>query len=172
METETRVSRASFLAFAKRIVLDHVHFAATDASDDEIKAFIDDWEVLVGLRLVRHSPIHLDVTLSVAVPEGAPLMLEVSYVVEYEMNPNVPEEERDAEWLAIAYQIAPGLLYPYLREMVSNITSRWRGGPLALPLIPLPIAYPEDEVAVPPAPADVPDQESLQLATGSESANA
>jgi hypothetical protein len=148
-ETTIPVAGWSYLADPVRVSLTHCHLLDRGGSDEEAEDFGDEPEIAVSLGLLRRSALHLSVALRVQTPDDAPVHLDVTYTADYEMDEGVSEEQRDTEWRHIAYSVSPGLLYPYLRELISNITSRWRGGPIVLPLIPLPIPVPEDARVIP-----------------------
>lgn len=114
----------------------------------------------IGIQVFRPAPLRLTVLLTFATEPGDPVDVTVSYGADFEMHERVPEEERDREWREVALHIAPGLLYPYVREMVSTLSDRGRGPALVLPLIPLPLALEdEDEFEIPPPHSSGDEQE-------------
>lgn len=131
--------------------------------ESEHSQFPDDAAFEVELSLIRLDALALAVIMTVLTGEDAPFSARVSYAVEYEMDARIPEENREEEWRKIAYVVAPPLLYTYIREFYSNLTSRWRGGIVALPLLPLPLRFDEDERIVPEAPDNVVYQSALPL---------
>lgn len=160
MSPDLRVERWSYRVRPTRVFLLHLHF--NDAGEPpegmpEMSAFE------VDLGLARPNPLQLSVALTVATAEDSPLSMTVTYAADYEMNALVPEDKRDEEWKHTAYYLAPGLLYPYIREMYTNVTSRWVGGPVSLPFLPIPLHIPDDKQAIPPPPPDAEFQAELHL---------
>lgn len=118
------------------------------------------YEITVGV--FRPSPLRLTTVLSFETAPDDPVDLLVRYAAEFEMHEAVPEPERDREWREIVLHVAPGLLYPYLRETVTNLMARGRGLELVLPLIPLPLSFEEDDFEIPP-PRPSEDQAEFDL---------
>lgn len=160
MPHSSSVTRSSFPVRATRTLLLQCSFF-----DNFSEHGLDDSDlgVIVGLDLMRVSASVLGVVLRVSTPDDSPYELDVSYAVEYEADETLTEEDRDAAWRALAFNSAPPLLYTYIRELVSNLTSRASHGPMTLPLLPLPIYVPEEEQVIPEAPEDAVYQTGLDL---------
>jgi preprotein translocase subunit SecB len=142
-----------------RVYLTESHIAERDYVDDEQP----EGDFSVSISLMRYSPIHMGVSLTVETLPESPLALRVTYAADYEMHPSMPEDQRDSEWRHVAYYLAPSLLYPYIREHVSSITSRMRLVPLHLPFVPIPLQIPEEEMLVPETPPGTDFQPELPL---------
>ena len=132
-----------------RVYLTHAHFYDPE---DTPPSFSERTGFHVSLELERPGPLNLVVALTVSTERDAPAQLTCTYAAEYEMNPAFNEELRDEMLTLVAYNLGPRLLYTYVREFITNVTARWRGEPLILPLSPLPITQGHDEI--PPAPED------------------
>lgn len=118
----------------------------TDAGPDHARLSVD-------LELVRTSPLHLTVALTLQGTSGLPYLLRVVYVADFEMDADVPEDRRDEAWREAAFVRAPRVLYPYVRELVANLTARAEDAPLLLPDDPDALGLPADGVPIPPPPA-------------------
>jgi Preprotein translocase subunit SecB len=112
-------------------------------------------EFLVDLGLTRVSELELSVALTVRTSEDSPYELTVTYAADFVMVDEVPAETREEIWRNTAYELAPSLLYPYIREAFASVTGRSRLGTEALPFLPLPLETPEEEQAIPPAPVAI-----------------
>jgi hypothetical protein len=104
------------------------------------------------LGLSRPSPLELAVSLTLSVEQGLPYELLVAYGARFAMDEAVPEASREQEWRDVAFRRAPALLYPYVRELVSNLTGRGADPPLLLPELPEPLDFSDDEQRFPPPP--------------------
>lgn len=168
MPPELKVGPLDYKVYPTGVYLVHSHFGDKQPLGvplDGDTPLPDEFAFLVDVSLLRHSPVHLTVVLGVSTPEEAPVEVHVVYGVDFVMNDRVPAEERENEWKQAAYHLAPGLLYPYMREFLSSLTIRSRMGPLILPFIPLPLGIPDEEMTVPPPPSGSGYQGELELAT-------
>jgi hypothetical protein len=162
MPRVTTVDRWSYSVVPARVFLVHATFAEREGPNTEPKPFPEEGEVLLGLSLYRRSALKLTVGIEASLGEESPFDVRVLYAVDMEMHDVVPEENRDAIWKHAALNIAPGLLYPYLRETISSLTERSRGETFVLPFVPLPLDGMEDiEIPAPPIPSE--DQAELPL---------
>lgn len=109
-------------------------------------------EFLVDLGLTRVSELELSVALTVRSAAGSPYELTVTYAADFLMVDDVPAGDREEIWRNTAYELAPSLLYPYIREAFASFTGRSRLGTEVLPFLPLPLETPEEEQELPPAP--------------------
>lgn len=107
---------------------------------------------LVDLRLSRGAELELTVILTISTDDDSPYELSVSYAADFSMADQVNAAVRDSVWRYAAYELAPSLLYPYIREAFTSLTSRSRLGPEALPFLPIPLEIPEAEQEIPPPP--------------------
>lgn len=118
---------------------------------------------LVDLELSRPSELELSVALTVATAEDSPYQLSITYAADFTMSDEVLEGSREDMWRYAAYELAPSLLYPYIREAFSSVTSRSRLGVEALPFLPIPLETPEEDQEIPPPPSDSDYQPTLAL---------
>lgn len=51
------------------------------------------------------------------------------------MEEDFPEDSIEENWKRFAAHLAPVILYPYVREFISDITNRGRGASLTLPVL-------------------------------------
>ncbi len=137
-----------------RIRLVVAQFVDNEAIPDEAcTGFAANPQLFERLLLARSSPVNLSAAIEVTTAEEAPAFLRVMYAIDFALSAEMPEDERENLLRVSAYYIAPRTIYPYLREFVSNLTKRWRGGEILLPYFPIPIPPSEDgELIVPPPP--------------------
>ena len=149
MANGVKVAEGDYIILTRRIYLAHAHFVDLQGpeftSSDEPTAT----EIQVSLGLTRPSESEMVVALTADTLPGTPYDISVTYAADYEIAATVPPAERDEHWRHLALQIAPGVLYPYLREFVTNLTSRSRAFTLNLPLIPLPLGVGESDFHLP-----------------------
>lgn len=107
-----------------------------------------------SLALDRPSPRRLVVALGFALDDGFPYDVSVTYAAHFEMDESVSEEE----WKDIAYRVAPALIYPYIRELVSNLTSRWYEPELVLPYV-VDLDFSGEGIEIPPPRSESDDSE-------------
>ena len=117
-------------------------------------ARVDGYDYLVDLSVGRRSALEVVVTLTVALPDEAPVRLSVSYGADFVLPEDVPEAEREEVLRETAYEVAPAVLYSYIRQIVEDLTSRGRGDRVTLPFLPIPLELAREEQPVPPAPAE------------------
>ena len=151
-----------------RMYLVHVHFDSSlpegePENDPEEAAPLPEGAFVVRLGLVRLAAMELSVELTVETPSAVPVMFSMTYAADFEMHPGLPEAHREAMWRHVAYYLAPRSLYPYIRELVTNLTSRVPGGPILLPFSPIPLNIPVSEQFVPPSPSDAEFQAEFDL---------
>lgn len=162
----------SYVVRPVRIFLVNTRFSERSGPMEEPGRISEQQGIYVDWGVFRVSLSRLILSLTVRVSEDAPFNLLITYAAEFEMDQeDVPEEEHEDIWKVVVGQTGPGLLYPYVREAVTDLTNRWRGEPFSLPLIPLP-AIPRNKIEIPPPPADSVDQTELRLhASQSEKEN-
>jgi len=143
------------------------------AFKDERQADAETWSpngtsFSFGLGFERPAPLMLNVFFNVSTDsEDAPFSLSVTYAAEFDIHEIVPDDRREDVLRYVGYDLAPRLLYVYIREMFTNVTSRWRGNPVVLPLLPVPMRVEGEEEPIPEPPDDVAyQQELLPMAEG------
>lgn len=142
-----------------RVFLVHAHFEDTFVAETlPVRSAF-----LVDLVLSRSSELELSVALTVSTTEDSPYQLSITYAADFAMSDEVLEGSREDMWRYAAYELAPSLLYPYIREAFSSVTSRSRLGAEALPFLPLPLETPEEDQEIPPPPSDSDYQPALAL---------
>lgn len=139
----------------ERIFLVESTFADRSGPATEPEPVPEDFGIVISIGLHRLSRLRLTVALSVAcVGEDSPFDLSVTYAGQFRMHDTVPSDAVERLWGYIANDLAIKLLYPYLRQAVSELTDKWRGDKLYLPFIPIPLELPEGEELTVPLPAD------------------
>lgn len=136
------------------VVLHHAQFSDRYLDDEELAALDEQAPYDLDLALARLSPLHLSVALTFVAGDGFPYTLAIQYVVDFEMSESVPEDRRDEVWRDAASRWAPAILYPYVRELATNLTARWIDAPLVLPLVPEALGYCPEDLKIPPPPTE------------------
>ena len=132
--------------------LQHVHFSDKYLTDEEVEKLPEAAEYSFDLEVARADSLGLGVALTFSVGEDLPYDLVVAYAGHFQMNESVPEDRREEEWREFALKTAPTLIYPYVREIVSNLTSRWYDAAVELPYVPV-LDFTDVGIEIPP-PAD------------------
>jgi hypothetical protein len=117
-------------------------------------ARLDGYDYLVDLSVGRRSALEIVVALTVALPDEAPVRLNVSYGGDFVLPEAVPEADREEVLRETAYEVAPAVLYSYIRQIVEDLTGRGRGKRITLPFLPIPLELAREEQLVPPPPAE------------------
>jgi hypothetical protein len=152
----------SYVVRPVRIFLVNTSFSERSGPLEEPGRINEQQGIYVDWGVFRVSISRLILSLTVRVGEDAPFNLLITYAAEFEMDKDTPAEDHEETWKRVVGQTGPGLLYPYVREAVTDLTNRWRGEPFSLPLIPLP-AIPMNKIEIPPPPLDSVDQTELRL---------
>jgi preprotein translocase subunit SecB len=154
MEDPVRTSLARAGVSLTDVTLHHVLFSDRNPPAGEP----DDPPEYAGFSLeleaVRASALHLAVALTLSARSGLPFELSVTYAAHFEMDASIPAQRRDAVWRDVSRR-APEILFPYIRELVTNLTARWGEAPLLLPPDPEQLGWTPRVPDIPPAPADV-----------------
>jgi preprotein translocase subunit SecB len=140
-----------FHAIPVRVYLTEAHFSEPKLPDEEPGVWSDATEFEMWIGVYRHSPRKLSVAVNLDSSAHAPAEFSVSYAADFLLAEEYPAEQIDSAWQSIAFDIAPKLVYPYIREEVSRLTAHSRVGMLVLPVLPLPVTRPL-EFRIPPAP--------------------
>ncbi len=119
-----------------------------------------------GLQLDRPTPHRLVVALTFSMDQDLPYSVGVTYAAHFEMDESVPEESREEEWKEVAYRIGPALIYPYIRELVTNLTSRWYDPALVLPHV-MDLDFSDEGIEI-PLPRSESDDEDAEAITEGE----
>jgi len=134
------------------VSLDHVLLSDGGPSRDAAGEAPENARFHLDLQVARPSPLHLRVALELSGESGLPYDLQVVYAADFEIDAAVPPAQREAEWRDIAFRRAPALLFPYVRELVASLTSRWGDTPLLLPDDPDLVDFTRDARDIPPPP--------------------
>lgn len=168
MEHSLILEQWSYHVRPLRMYLVHVHFDSS-SEEPELEHEMDEappppeGTFRVRLGLVRLAAMELSVELTVETSSASPVLFSMTYAADFQMHPGLPEAHREDVWRHVAYYLAPRLLYPYVRELITNLTSRVLSAPIALPFSPIPLNIPASEQFVPPPPSDAEFQAELEL---------
>lgn len=101
---------------------------AASAPDDPVNVEFE-------FSAARAGPNHLAVALKVSVHATGVLQVaaQAATVLTVE-HPEEPQETVDAEYAQIAAQIGPVIIYPYIRELIADLSRRTGKPPLTLPI--------------------------------------
>jgi hypothetical protein len=108
---------------------------------------------VVDLALVRESAVELSVHMTVSTAREAPYAIAVTYGADFRLSEQVPESDREVVCRFTAYELAPPLLYPYIRELFADLTGRSLAPAITLPFLPVPLDLPPGEQEVPAPPS-------------------
>jgi hypothetical protein len=109
-------------------------------SDDEIEGReIEEGEIGVLLTLGRPTERTLVVCITLEFENSRWYEGTTTYGAEFRMAEHVPPEAMESTWRYVASELAPITLYPFLREVLLNVTGRTLAPKLVLPFAPLPL---------------------------------
>lgn len=113
-------------------------------------------DYIVDLSVGRRSELELSVELAVAltaVTTGeAPLRVRACYGADFVLAEDLLPAERDEVLVQTAYELAPAVLYSYIRQIFDDLTGRGRAERITLPFMPIPLELEDDEKRIPPPP--------------------
>jgi preprotein translocase subunit SecB len=140
-----------FDATPVRVYLTEAHFSEPRPPDEAPGSWSDETEFELSISLYRQSLRTLTVALNLKSGEHAPAGFSVSYAGDWMLDEQYPQDQIDSAWQSLAFDVAPNVLYPSIREEVSRLTAHSRVGMLALPVLPLPLRRPADlQIPAPP----------------------
>lgn len=145
--------REPFDATPVRVYLTEAHFSEPRPPDEAPGSWSGETEFELSISLYRQSLRTLTVALNLKSGEHAPAEFSVSYAGDWSLGEQYPQDQIDDAWQALAFDVAPNVLYPSIREEVSRLTAHSRVGMLVLPVLPFPLRRPAD-LQVPAAPGD------------------
>lgn len=149
------VDADAYYVVPERIFLVESRFADRSGPAAEPDPLPEDSGFLVSMGLHRLSRLTLTVALSVSYGgEDVPFDLYITYAGQFRMRDTVPADAVEPLWGYIARDLAVKLLYPYIRQAVSEMTEKWRGDKVFLPFLPLPLEFADQENFAVPLPTD------------------
>jgi hypothetical protein len=107
---------------------------------------IEEGEIGVVLTLGRPSDRTLLVCITLQIENSRWYEGATTYGAEFRMGEDVPPEAMESTWRYVVSQLAPITLYPFLREILLNVTSRTLAPKLVLPFAPLPLEIGDLEI--------------------------
>ncbi len=105
--------------------------------------------VEMGLEVSRFGMRRIGVQLMLRIPTAPGFRIEVAYRAVFTLDDLIPEPEVEDRLQWVASPVAPGILYPYLREAVSSTIGRARLKPVVLPLINPQTLFSDKEIMIP-----------------------
>lgn len=109
-------------------------------------------DLSVGRRSTLELTVELAVALTAATVEEAPLRVSACYGADFLLAEDLSPTERHEVLRQTAYELAPAVLYSYLRQVFEDLTGRGRGERITLPFLPIPLELSEEEQQVPLPP--------------------
>jgi preprotein translocase subunit SecB len=143
-----------FQVSVKRVYLVHARFLDTVGPEAVDATGVTDAGFSLSMLFGRPSSWRrLTIAIGVVFDIEHPFRLEVMYAGEFEMSDEVLVDDRESHWRKVAAQLAPVILYPYIREVVHNLTGRSQSGELVLPVLSF-LGMAEEELEIPSPPED------------------
>jgi preprotein translocase subunit SecB len=140
-----------FRVTVENVYLVHARFLDTVGPDPAEASPLGETPFSLSFAFGRTRADRLTIAIGVTLQVERPYHVEVMYGADFVLNPDVPESEREATWRKAAATLAPVVLYPFIREMIHNLTSRSQAEELVLPVLWFGSVSPE-EIELPPAP--------------------
>jgi preprotein translocase subunit SecB len=113
-------------------------------------------DYIVDLSVNRRSELELSVELAVALTAATagetPLRVSACYGADFVLAEDLLPAERDEVLRQTAYELAPAVLYSYVRQVFDDLTGRGRAERITLPFMPIPLELEEDEMQIPAPP--------------------
>lgn len=139
--------------------LRHVYLVNASFQDGGAVLLPNGRDYIVDLSVIRRTELELSVELAVALTAATteaetPLRVSACYGADFLLAEDLPGADRDEVLRQAAYELAPAVLYSYLRQTFEDLTGRGRGGRITLPFLPIPLELTDEEqrIPVPPAP--------------------
>lgn len=121
--------------------LDHDGVEDTDATLD----------TSFGIGVGRPGADLLNVELTVSFEKPGAARVEMAYVAQFKRTRDLPRGKSDEEfWQTVASQVGPVVLYPFIRETATSLTTKAGLGPLLLPIVNFKALFEPKEIAIPP----------------------
>lgn len=136
------ITKAPYDVQPERVFLLEVNIRTTGfaLADREIEeGDIEEGEIGVLLTLGRPADRTLLVLITLTFENSRWYEGTTTYGAEFRMAEHVPPEDMESTWRYVASELAPITLYPFLREVLLNVTSRTLAPKLVLPFAPLPL---------------------------------
>lgn len=154
-----RIRLASFRASTEDIFLVHARFLDRAGPSREVAPLPAEVGMALNLAFHRHSLRRMVIALGVTIPLDHPYSIEVMYAGDFVMADDVGASDVEDEWRRTAAQLAPIVLYPYLRELISDLTRRSQAEPLTLPVLAF-SGIDVEAIEFPAPPSDVDESQT------------
>jgi len=152
MAAENPIILTAYRVQLEEVYLLHARYLDTVSPQlTEVPELPDEFPVNLSLAFDRATWNRLSVALTVDLAISRPLRIEVSYAGVFVLQPEVRRRDADSVFRKAAAEVAPVVLYPYIRETISNLTLRGRSGGIVVPILGFtPIT--EQNIEIPAAP--------------------
>lgn len=145
------IALAQFRVQVDDVFLVHARFLDPTVPSEPTVPVPRENPVNLSLAFHRHAIDKLTVALSATAGFEQPYRLEVIYAGTFSLSDEVPSDEVEESWRRCAAQVAPLVLYPFIRETMANLSSRSRAEAFILPIIAFQGLDP-DTVRIPKVP--------------------
>lgn len=125
----------NFRVQVDEVFLVHARFLDTESTGEARTPVPVNTPVSLTLAFHRHALNRLTIALAVEAEFSKPYRIEVIYAGTFRLTDEVPPDEIEESWKRCAAQVAPIVLYPFVREIMANLSSRGRSEPLVLPIL-------------------------------------
>lgn len=110
------------------------------AIDHSLPTELPEGEVGVTVTLARVEERVLVVAITLSLENNPWYEGHATYAGRFHMSEAVPPEEMEQAWQYVASELAPITLYPFLRELLLNLTGRTLAPSVVLPFAPVPLS--------------------------------
>jgi preprotein translocase subunit SecB len=124
-----------FRARVEEIFLVHARFLDSTPPHGAAEPLPDDAGVTISIALDRQELRRITIAISAHVEFQTPYRVEVIYAAVFRLSDDVSEDAVDDYLRQCAAVLAPVVLYPFIREIVMNLTSRSRSGGFVMPVV-------------------------------------
>jgi preprotein translocase subunit SecB len=132
------------------VYLVHCHFIDRDSPEsDPSPVVMDEVPFSIKFAFVRPSLRKLVMAMICQIETEKPYALEVMYAGAFLMEESFPIDSIETTWKSFAAEVAPVILYPYVREFVSDLTTRGRAASLTLPVLYVGLGLDPDTLILP-----------------------
>lgn len=152
MASESPVLLSGFQVQIEDVYLLHARYLDTESPRlPQAPDQPEEIPVILSMAFDRPAWNRLSVALSVDLEMARPCRIEVSYAGVFALQRGVKQADADDVLRRAATHLAPLVLYPYVREMITSLSQRSRVGGIIVPILGFD-ALTEDVVDIPPPP--------------------
>jgi preprotein translocase subunit SecB len=152
------VTPTSYAVRIRNVQLLHVSFdVVAGAPSNLVSEYAEGPEVELELFVNRPAKHSLGIIFSVSSVADAPIRFRVAYAAEFQVRAGEGADSQlplKTRLRGIAADVGPSMLYPYVRELLADLSGRAQVGPILLPFVPIPIEWEgERNIPDPPRPS-------------------